>query len=680
MAVVEISRIQVRRGQENQTGVPVLESGEFGWASDTENLYIGLRRVDGGARDANVRILTENDLRNFFSSEVYPSFANTGSNYTFRVDTYIATTSTAVGPYLGGTWTSADLVIRSVQNKLDDFVNVKDFGAVGDGINDDFDPIQRAIDHLFLRDIKDENEVISPKSTSTEKVLYIPAGQYRISEYINLPRKTKIQGEGKENTVLIQINSGSGFFKTVGLDSIPGSYIEFVDPNTNNISSPNEPYYVSIENLTLHDSTGWPVGNPMIQLDVSSHSCIRDVRMRGSFDKNLVNIVNSTYAGITMRGYASNEYNSKNIIIENCQFEDLGAGIICNYDVDYVTIDKCYFNNLDRGIVLNDPIDAMSNNGPRYFKILNSSFDEIQREGIYSGSNLSNTVTNHLSYNNVFGDVGNYFYGFATSTGTTIINFTSDGNVSRNDYFARYQNKLEESQLTSTLLFPLITGGAMIEHDGQKNFQIGQNSTSSVMLFPLISQPQVVKVQYQLNDGVVDRQGDQIINIKQGVSPSIEITETFNYNEKEGPEFVKVVNYANNSLKFTVYNPPGAGSGATFSITNDPWPTYSGSLTTGTYTNLLITAGGVGFASGETLTISGGGLGGSSPINDLKILITSINTITGAVLGASISSSVAASVTTSTTYSGLNSYTTNKTISNGLLKLQYSTSIQLQRV
>ena len=41
MAVIEIARIQVRRGQENITGIPVLSPGEFGWAEDTEHLYIG---------------------------------------------------------------------------------------------------------------------------------------------------------------------------------------------------------------------------------------------------------------------------------------------------------------------------------------------------------------------------------------------------------------------------------------------------------------------------------------------------------------------------------------------------------------------------------------------------------------------------------------------------------------
>ena len=68
MAVIEISRIQVRRGQENQTGIPTLAGGEFAWAADTEHLYIGLRREDGGARDANVRILTENDAINVFTT------------------------------------------------------------------------------------------------------------------------------------------------------------------------------------------------------------------------------------------------------------------------------------------------------------------------------------------------------------------------------------------------------------------------------------------------------------------------------------------------------------------------------------------------------------------------------------------------------------------------------------
>ncbi len=80
MAIIEIAKIQVRRGQENQTGVPILDGGEFAWAADTENLYIGLRREDGGSRDANIRVLTENDLRNFFDADPVNS-----STYIYKV-------------------------------------------------------------------------------------------------------------------------------------------------------------------------------------------------------------------------------------------------------------------------------------------------------------------------------------------------------------------------------------------------------------------------------------------------------------------------------------------------------------------------------------------------------------------------------------------------------------------
>ena len=51
MAVVQISRIQVRRGRALQgTGIPDnLASGEFAWAMDTQELYIGNGSVAEGA-------------------------------------------------------------------------------------------------------------------------------------------------------------------------------------------------------------------------------------------------------------------------------------------------------------------------------------------------------------------------------------------------------------------------------------------------------------------------------------------------------------------------------------------------------------------------------------------------------------------------------------------------------
>jgi hypothetical protein len=63
MAVVQISRIQVRRGQKNTgTGLPQLASGELAWAVDTQELFIGNGSVSEGAPYVgNSKILTTND-------------------------------------------------------------------------------------------------------------------------------------------------------------------------------------------------------------------------------------------------------------------------------------------------------------------------------------------------------------------------------------------------------------------------------------------------------------------------------------------------------------------------------------------------------------------------------------------------------------------------------------------
>ena len=49
MAVVQISRIQVRRGK-GTNGIPQLAGGEFGWAVDNRALYIGNGSVAEGSR------------------------------------------------------------------------------------------------------------------------------------------------------------------------------------------------------------------------------------------------------------------------------------------------------------------------------------------------------------------------------------------------------------------------------------------------------------------------------------------------------------------------------------------------------------------------------------------------------------------------------------------------------
>ena len=64
MAVYQLSKIQIRRGQAGQgTGIPQLASGEMAWAIDTQELWIGNGSVaEGAPAVGNTKILTNNDL------------------------------------------------------------------------------------------------------------------------------------------------------------------------------------------------------------------------------------------------------------------------------------------------------------------------------------------------------------------------------------------------------------------------------------------------------------------------------------------------------------------------------------------------------------------------------------------------------------------------------------------
>jgi len=128
VAVVQISRIQIRRGRKNAgSGIPQLAGGELGWAVDSQELYIGNGSVsEGSPAVGNTKVLTEND--NLFTL---------ADQYTYK-DGTIQTGATVSGP-----------IKRTLQSRLDDIVSIKSFGGVGDS-SDQTLTLQRAIDQLLL--------------------------------------------------------------------------------------------------------------------------------------------------------------------------------------------------------------------------------------------------------------------------------------------------------------------------------------------------------------------------------------------------------------------------------------------------------------------------------------------------------------------------------------------------
>jgi len=181
MAVVQISRIQLRRGRANETPIPQLASGELAWAIDTQELWIGSGSVGEGAPAVdNIKVLTDAD-----------NLLDYGT-YTYTNDTApIQTGADANFP-----------VVRTLQSKLDDHVSSADYDIVS-GSSNQAVKIQRAIDNLFL-----DNATNGVKSRVT---LMFSPGEYTFNTTIYLPSYVSIQGSGKEKTKFTYTGTGTAF-------------------------------------------------------------------------------------------------------------------------------------------------------------------------------------------------------------------------------------------------------------------------------------------------------------------------------------------------------------------------------------------------------------------------------------------------------------------------------------
>jgi hypothetical protein len=71
---------------------------------------------------------------------------------------------------------------RSLEDRFGDVVNVLDYGAKGDGVTDDTNAIQAALN-------------------SGNKMIYVPAGSYKLSSNLSVPQGVSIKGDGQGVTI-----------------------------------------------------------------------------------------------------------------------------------------------------------------------------------------------------------------------------------------------------------------------------------------------------------------------------------------------------------------------------------------------------------------------------------------------------------------------------------------------
>lgn len=491
MAIIEIGKIQVRRGLENQTGVPQLDGGEFAWAADTERLYIGLRREDGGSRDDNVEILTENHLKNFFQ------ISYTSSTYIYREGSLI--TAPLNDPF--------NEHPRKVQDKLDDIVSVKDFGVLGNGNVDgdtlqwDMARLQLAIDRLFL-----DTQFLSTSTIHPRKKLYFPAGTYNFTSTLYVPAYTTIIGDGIGKTIFnlttttafadsliktCDLSSAGGTTGYKHFDSNGGSGVDFTNTGTAR--------HVVIQDLTLQfDPAGTTVSNAMslVSLDCADNSVIKNVEFVGHYTDELSALTTSGYLAVNLRGKLADGSN-ENTVIDNCVFRGVYSGIRSDWDIKSTVISNNDFSSMVKAVNFNDPVAGFV--GPRFIRIINNKFDLVREQAIYVGDNGSATTGSFVtSQNNIFDRVGySSDWGDIGQTATSVISFLSRENSSVNDHYGRARVHREYLNTSSVYYKPLVDGRTTIENFYVTTATVSPGVTPTPILrLPITGNSQHLNIKY----------------------------------------------------------------------------------------------------------------------------------------------------------------------------------------
>lgn len=402
MAIVQISRITHRKGLSEN--LPQLAGAEFGWVIDERKLYIGNGTLaEGAPAVGNTEILTE-----------YSDILGIAQTYTYEG------TAEGVFPAVDTGPNANEPVSRSLQNKLDDFASVRDFGAVGDGSTDDTAAINRALNQLFCVET----------NALTRRSLFFPAGVYKVTDSINIPTYAKIYGEGSDSSVIKLTVSG---------DSAYGAYVartaDSLQQTGSNIGSngATRPQNIIVQGMTFETTE---VIDAFLVQD-AQQVLFQDVNFKGPLARLDLGDASDDIAGVRFDSSATNINNQ--ITFDHCKFSNMSYGINTDEQVQGVTVTNSKFDTLYQGVLLGTGTPVSG--GPAGFRIVHNLFDDVAYQGIIIGNASASAVSNNMTGYNIFLDVATNFYGGDATAVAPVIDIQHDNNVSVGDMFERGESE-----------------------------------------------------------------------------------------------------------------------------------------------------------------------------------------------------------------------------------------------
>jgi len=470
MPIVQISRIQHRRGK--RTDLPQLAAGEIGWVVDEQRLFIGNGTVsDGAPAVGNTEIVTAGSSA--FTSALSHTYEG----------------------YLGGSTPVTTSQQRTVAQRLDDYVSVKDFGAKGDDSTADAPAIQNAIDEIYRDTDKDD--------TRARRVLFFPAGTYRIGAALKIPPYAHLVGEGPDKTI-IKNSGNNAVMVTMDDEGNVGADI--------GNSSATTPTQIQISSMTLRNTVAY--GG--MSLDRVTHAFFNNVKFQGSYASGGSDA--STSKGITVTNSTA-IYSTTNVIFNQCQFTKFARLVDISFNATNIKFHNCDFATAYYGALIGAEMDGSTaglTDGPRDMQFTSSSWSDIGQQAILVAPATGTTdgagprhIVSHANY--YAKNVANNFEGTGTFSEVPIIQFDNDECTSSQDFFER--TDLRQSDGSSNLNAAPEVQGIGVSSKLIKSQTLPDNTSSATTIneYPALASKGIY-IKYKITRGTLDRTGEFTIS------------------------------------------------------------------------------------------------------------------------------------------------------------------------
>jgi len=427
MAVLQISRIQLRRGKKNEaSGLPQLASGEMAWAIDSQELYIGNGAVSEGAPAVgNTRLLTENDnildLAEQYQYKVNDEGFHTNINTNFPVR-------------------------RTLQNRLEDFVTSNDYGIVSD-TTDQTVNIQNAITNLFV-------------DTESRVVLRFQPGVFEITSTIDIPSYVTIEGAGAGKTIFNFTGTGTVF-----------NFIK--DDDGLSIQQGSQPRFISMKGFSVETNS---IATQVFEMNSVRDSVFENIEIKGVWTTvpSLTSIGIGMYAPSAIVTCQRNKFTRVTV-------DGFTQGVYAQQDIFNNLFDDCGFKNLYFGVAFGADVTGFGavgfQYGPRKNIIKNSRFESIDSYGIIINKGYGNR-----SRSNTFINVGNDGSGNSYTPEqqkSPIIRFVNAGNSSTQDIFDRAIDLASGAAIGNSAYLAEVEGAVSFTSPETKTINIGQEFTAT---------------------------------------------------------------------------------------------------------------------------------------------------------------------------------------------------------